>query len=56
MVAARPSCGKEVNSRRPQSGAVRAIQRGFKLPTPNPKDFRHIPGLQMVGLLFRFMN
>jgi len=30
--------------------AAQAIQRGFKLLTSNPKDFRDIPGLQMVGL------
>jgi len=30
--------------------AAQAIQRGFKLLTSNPKDFRDIPGLQMVAL------
>lgn len=30
--------------------AAQAIQRGFKLLTTNPKDFRDIPGLDLVTL------
>ena len=30
--------------------AAQAVQRGFRLLTANPKDFKDIPGLKMVAL------
>ena len=30
--------------------AAQAVQRGFRLLTTNPKDFKDIPGLKMVAL------
>jgi len=33
--------------------AAQASQRGLKLLTANPRDFRDIPGLKMISLPFR---